>query len=190
MNFEIFNPLILFEVAWSTMIDLNVRIGFTYLASTAVIAFARRATIDAQIANNRDAAARVEALARGGVQIATLLLLREAGGEDVPAGDTYLSGWARAKDYRIETEDGGSLHLEILDAGSRLNLNAVLEARTATDTTSDETVAFLMDFFDKSTPTSTSTSASVIAGGATVISSPYRPRGRIVGVIEPPRARF
>ena len=119
------------------------------LLSTAVFAFVRRATIDAHIAVNRDSAARAEALARGGIQIATYLLLTDADDEGDAGGNSHLAGWARAKDYVIDTEDGGQLRVEILDSGARLNLNAVLEARKATDDVGDETVEFLVEFFSK-----------------------------------------
>jgi len=120
------------------------------LMSTAVIAFARRATIDSLIARNRDAAARADALARGGVQIAAFLIANDQGGEDgaVPT-NTHLSDWARAKDYQIETSDGARLRVDVRDSGSRLNLNAVLAARQATDLVGDETVEFLVEFLEK-----------------------------------------
>ncbi len=130
------------------MLALVLIIGL--LMSTAVIAFARRATIDSHIAHNRDDAARADALARGGIQIAIFLIRSdEAAGEDAPPGDSHLSSWARAKDYQIEPQDGGRLRLDILDSGARLNLNAVLGARDATDAVGDETIEFLVDFLDK-----------------------------------------
>jgi type II secretory pathway component PulK len=124
------------------------------LMSTVVIAFPRRATVDTHIAKNRDNAARAEALARGGVQIATFLIANGGSGDSegpAPDGNTHLSDWARARDYQIETEDGGRLRLEILDAGARLNLNAVLESRDATDAVGDETVEFLVELLAKVT---------------------------------------
>jgi len=124
------------------------------LLSVSVIAFARRATIDAQIAGNRDATARAEALARSGIQVATFVILRgdsqdETASEPLPPGDSHLSTWARLKDYRIQTEEGETLHLDVEDSGSRLNLNAVLEARAVTDAPGDETIEFLVEFFSK-----------------------------------------
>jgi general secretion pathway protein K len=130
------------------VLALVLVIGF--LLSTAVIAFARRATVDNAIAHNRDAAARAAALARGGVQIAAFLILSDQSGEqEGGTGGTYLADWARARDYQIEVEDGGTLHVEILDGGARLNLNAVLEARQATDAVGDETIEYLTELLTK-----------------------------------------
>ena len=124
------------------------------LLSVSVIAFARRATIDAQIAGNRDATARAEALARSGIQIATFVILKgdsqdETADDTPPPGDSHLSPWAQLKDYQIQTEDGETLRLEVEDSGSRLNLNAVLGARAVTDAPGDETIEFLVEFLSK-----------------------------------------
>lgn len=142
-------PLIRRKREGGIVLALVLIIGL--LMSTAVIAFARRATIDSLIARNRDAAARADALARGGVQIAAFLIASDQGDEDgaVPT-NTHLSDWARAKDYQIETADGGRLRVDVRDSGSRLNLNAVLAARQTTDLGGDdETIEFLIHFLEK-----------------------------------------
>jgi len=126
----------------------------TMLLSVAVITFARRATLDAQIAGNRDAAARAEALARGGIQIATFVILKGNAEEDeatdpLPPGDSYLSPWAQLEDSMIELDTGETLQIAVEDSGARLNLNAVLGARAVTDAPGDETIEFLVDFLSK-----------------------------------------
>ena len=50
---------------------------FIALLVSGVATFLRRATLDGMIARNRDLTARSEALARGGVQLATALLLQD-----------------------------------------------------------------------------------------------------------------
>ena len=52
-------------------------IFFIALLVSGITTFLRRATLDGMIAKNRDLVARSEALARGGVRIATALLLQD-----------------------------------------------------------------------------------------------------------------
>jgi type II secretory pathway component PulK len=47
------------------------------LLSAAVVSFIRRAVIDTVITRNHDAAAQAEALARGGVRLATALVVQD-----------------------------------------------------------------------------------------------------------------
>jgi len=102
-------------------------IVFLLLLISGVTAFQRRAVLDATIVDNRDALARAEGLARGGVRLAVALLLedrlREAAAE-MPL-ETRFDVWARARKLDLDLADGARLRLEIDDAGSRLNLNAL-----------------------------------------------------------------
>lgn len=108
---------------------LVVVLFFALMLSSTVATFLRKATIDAMIVRNREARARAEALARGGIRLATALLLddkyRETQGE-APPMDHEHELWARANDHPLTLEDGSSVVLHIEDAGAKLNLNAVI----------------------------------------------------------------
>jgi len=108
---------------------LVVILVFALLLTSSVATFLRRATVDSMIARNRDAASRAEALARGGVRLATVLLLEDALRDQDPdsVGDTLSDLWAQARYVEIPLEDGASLRLKIEDTGSRLNLNAIFQ---------------------------------------------------------------
>ncbi len=112
---------------------LVVILVFALLLSSTVATFLRKATIDAMIARNRDAAAQAEALARGGVQLAWALLLAdqladaEAEAAGTPAMATGQDVWARMSGIDLPAPGGGSLRLFIEDVGTKLNLNAVFQ---------------------------------------------------------------
>lgn len=119
------------------------------LLMTVVIGFSRRSIVDFHIARNRDAAAQADALARGGVQLATFLLLAdELAGDAAPPGDTYQDVWAQAENYEIATEDGGRLRVRVRDEGSRLDVNAVVPENAAAEA-SEEAVDFLIAVLEK-----------------------------------------
>ncbi|MCZ6462916.1 MAG: type II secretion system minor pseudopilin GspK [Proteobacteria bacterium] len=121
--------------------------------STAVITFLRRAVIDSAIVHNRDAVAQAEALARGGVRLATALLLEDLANETLGAGtgpgETLQDVWARVGKHVLMTQDGAELRLEIRDVGARLNLNALIDHRDPNATPEDDAQEFLVDLFDK-----------------------------------------
>lgn len=100
---------------------------FALLLVSSIATFLHRATVDTLGVRSRDAAQRAEALARGGLRLASALLLedrvREAeldfqaeGADDV---------WAQIGGRELDLGDGALLSLEIADAGARLNLNAL-----------------------------------------------------------------
>jgi type II secretory pathway component PulK len=135
-------------------IVLVVVLFFALLLAGTVATFARIALIDHMIVRNRDARARADALARGGIRLATALLLEDklgegnagkpaagtsdlnkpnkpavaAGGSGAakPALDHRNELWARVSGAPITFEDGSTLRLDIEDAASKLNLNAVV----------------------------------------------------------------
>jgi type II secretory pathway component PulK len=111
---------------------LLVVLFFALLLTSSITTFMRRATFDAMIARNREAAAQADALARGGVRLATALLMDDKQSEEAEgqAFDTYRDAWRQARHSEIATEGGGSLRLRIEDAGARLNLNALFDATT------------------------------------------------------------
>jgi len=137
---------------------LLIVLFFALLLSASIATFLKRATVDAILSRNRDAMARADALARGGVRLATALLIldkaTETGGtggtEDVRGTpmDTELDGWAQMKDTTIETRGGAKLRVDIEDAGSKLNLNALFELG-GEKPVSDRTEAFLLAFLER-----------------------------------------
>ncbi len=107
---------------------LVVVLVFALLLASTVATFLRRATVDTLIARNRDSAARAEAVARGGIRLATVLLLEDliqAGGAG--AADTHEDLWSQVGLAEIPIDEISSLRLQIQDAGERLNLNAVFQ---------------------------------------------------------------
>lgn len=108
-------------------IALVIVVFFVLLFTTAVTTFVRRASVDNLIARHRDAAREAEALARGGIELAKALLLEDRLHEQ-GAGfrvDSHDELWARASGTPLPVGDRAILTLRILDAGSRLNLNAL-----------------------------------------------------------------
>jgi type II secretory pathway component PulK len=109
---------------------LLVVLFFALLLASGVATFLRRSTVDAMISRNRDAAARAEALAHGGIRLGGALLLedrlREAAGASLPL-DTGQDPWAEGLD--LELANGDRLRVRVEDTGSRLNLNSLFEVR-------------------------------------------------------------
>ncbi len=121
---------------------------FVFLLTAGMASFVHRATVDAYITRNHDAAARAEALARGGVRLAVALLLQDLVEEQAGGGASIEAStdlWARLSGQEIPVPDGGLLSVRIEDAGSRLNVNALFgEAVDA-----DRREAFLEAFLEK-----------------------------------------
>jgi len=120
-----------------------------FVLITAVYAFQRRATIDVTIASNRLAAGEADALARGGLRVAevlvTIVRAKHAGagaGEqagngggtpqinlplDATSDATSVDAlWQGIGKFPIELEDDRTLRIEIEDEGAKLNLNALV----------------------------------------------------------------
>jgi general secretion pathway protein K len=107
---------------------LVVVLFFALLLAGTVATFQSRALIDHMIVQNRDSRARAEALARGGVRLATALLLEDKFQERQTnlAIDHGQELWARVSGQQIAFEDGSTLDVAITDVGAKLNLNAVM----------------------------------------------------------------
>ncbi|MBW2421690.1 MAG: general secretion pathway protein GspK [Deltaproteobacteria bacterium] len=128
--------------------------------SAAVVTFTRRAVMDRMIVRNRENLASAEALARGGVQIATgilagqtLLKISKLVGEDLPEtpiGDSTEDLSVRAGDYEIVTPSGGTLRIQIASSGTRLNLNSLMKRNKETKELEAHPSAeeFLVEFFE------------------------------------------
>jgi type II secretory pathway component PulK len=129
---------------------LVIVIFFIVLLFAAVATFLRRATLDAAIVRNRDYGARAEALARGGVNIAKILLVQDLIEEQAsrsPAIDSRDDLWAQVASFPLPpTEDGGTLRIQVEDAGARIGLNGIValeapDADSATTAAADEEAA-------------------------------------------------
>lgn len=120
---------------------------------TAVTAFQRRAMIDTTVSANRLDAAEADALARGGLRLAEVLLVvvrakqsandtapqNAIGGDADETGDLLGGGgsgggadalWQGLGNAPIDLGDGRFLRVEIEDEGSKLNLNALVPVPT------------------------------------------------------------
>jgi type II secretory pathway component PulK len=100
---------------------------FVLLSSAAIATFLTRATVDGFSAQNRDGAARAEALARGGVRLAIAALIADRLFENEAQFevDSAQDGWAQLAAVPLELPDGGLLRIRVEDAGTKLNLNAL-----------------------------------------------------------------
>jgi len=112
-------------------IVLVVVLFFALLLASTVATFARIALVDHMVVRNRDARARADALARGGIRLAEALLLEDKLGDqsDAPGRpklDHSGDVWARVSGTTIPFEDGSTLRIDIQDAAAKLNLNAVV----------------------------------------------------------------
>jgi type II secretory pathway component PulK len=133
---------------------LFIVLFFTLLLSASIATFVKRATVDAILSRNRDAMARTEALARGGVELAKAVLAQDRLA-DVTSGreriDSHLDTWAQAANIPIEIGNGARLRLRIADSGSRFNLNSLLNVETeqAGVSAGSQTELFLLEFLEK-----------------------------------------
>ena len=101
---------------------------FALLLVSSIATFERRAVVDAVISRNRENGLRAEALARGGLEFATALVLDDRLQEGAEPGlDSQLDLWHKTRDYPIPV-GGGTVRLTIRDTGELLNLNAVFNA--------------------------------------------------------------
>lgn len=131
---------------------LLVVLFFSLLLTVSVATFLRRATVDSMVVRNRDAAARADALARGGVRLAHGLLVQDRvleQADSVSPIDAFHDLWAAVSNREFEL-GGGTLRVNIEDAGARLNLNALFaldnQDRWAKR---EQTEAYLILLFEK-----------------------------------------
>lgn len=131
---------------------LLIVLFFALLLTGSIASFVKRATVDAMISNNRDAAASAAAIARGGVRLAQALLMQDALIEEasgLPGTDSTQDSWAQLRELAIPLGEG-TLRVEIEDTGVRLNLNALFESDGAGGRQAvDSTEPFLMAFLEK-----------------------------------------
>ncbi len=118
---------------------------FALLLTGSIATFQRRSMLDSMISKNRENAARAEALARGGVQLAKALLahdLIQDSSQGLTPLESRLDPWAELGRSDIPDGNGGLLRVQIEDAGSRLNLNALPHDH-------DQTEPFLQALLEK-----------------------------------------
>jgi general secretion pathway protein K len=121
---------------------------FVFLAVSAAVLFLQRTTFNALAIGNHDNAARAEALARGGVRLATALLIEDRVQEQAAAfaADSLADPWAQVRLAPLELPGGDVLRLTIEDAGARLNLNALFKDGAPVN---DEASQFLVALLNK-----------------------------------------
>jgi general secretion pathway protein K len=127
---------------------LVIVLFFVLLLTTAVTTFVRRAAVDSLVARNRDDARQAEALARGGVELAKALLIEDRMRETLSQlrVDSNDELWAQAASTPLPVGDDAVLHLQLLDSGARLNLNALFEDGKMR---SEQTLALLEQLFTR-----------------------------------------
>lgn len=129
-------------------IVLVIVLIFLLLLVGSVATFGRRATLDRTIASNRDSVARAEALARGGVRLATALILEDRIRDEQRQLDveTRWDVWARTRELSLPIAEDSRLSLVIEDAGARLNLNALFDEGNPLDAATE---VFLVELIDR-----------------------------------------
>jgi len=138
-------------------IALAIVLILIVLLVTAVYAFSRRAVINVNITQNRLAASKAEAAARGGLRLAEavvfMIRLQEQAGEagDDPTAAEALSAlglddaagadiWKQFENFPIELDAGNNVTIAIEEMSGRLNLNAlVVQSPTSEDDPSENT---------------------------------------------------
>jgi type II secretory pathway component PulK len=156
-------------------IILAIVLVLIFALITAVYSFQRNAIIDATISRNRVDAAEADALAKGGLRIAEVVvaivrakqLSDSAGGTgDAQPLDTPAAGinttdllWQGIENFPFDVGDDRSLKIEIEDEGAKLNLNALVAPLTS-DGGGDVGVAPLDDVADSDRDLEAGSSAS------------------------------
>ncbi len=127
---------------------------FLLIAGSTTATLVYRTTTDGLIAANRDAAARAEALARGGVQLALAVLAQDRLDEerDEFRVEARSDGWMQLSVAPLTTHDGGVLSVHIEDAGARLNLNALFSEGSTRDPLSEILLVALFERVRDSAP--------------------------------------
>ncbi|MGE4609698.1 MAG: type II secretion system minor pseudopilin GspK [Myxococcota bacterium] len=130
---------------------LLIVLFFALLLTSAVATFTRRSIVDAMVARNRDASGRAEALARGGVRLATAYLVQDkiAKASNPLPIETHLDLWAQLGSIEIPVAEGTTLRINIEDSGSLFNLNSVFDYNEGEFGAFQQTIPFLQDFFEK-----------------------------------------
>ncbi|MCS5634900.1 MAG: general secretion pathway protein GspK [Myxococcota bacterium] len=127
------------------------------LLSASIFSFLRRSMIDSMLARNREHAAAAEDLARGGISIATAVVFQDRFAKvmglmrNQHPGASLNDLWARVGESPLLTSWGGSLRITIEDAGSKLNLNALVPVGKTEEESqpSEEAENFLVEFLEK-----------------------------------------
>jgi type II secretory pathway component PulK len=128
------------------------------LLSAAILSFVRRSVVDSMMVRNRQATHSADALARGGIHVATGILFIQRYSEDIAAlenrgrgGTTLMDPWATLHQAPFETQGGEVLTIRIEDAGMRFNLNSLVPGWKPVEESQpeDEAEEFLADFIER-----------------------------------------
>jgi len=139
-------------------VALAIVLVVVMLLSLVAVTFASRSVTDGLISLNKDRAGQAQALARGGIRVATAVLYQVRVRQMVnpfvapePEIATDAAFWAAFADMPATTKDGSTLRLEIRDTASRLNLNALVPAEQSPSELTPESEAeeFLVAFLEK-----------------------------------------
>jgi len=119
---------------------------FVLLSVSGLATFLGVATLDRSSVYNRDLSARCEALARGGLRLATVLLLQDRLDEtrDGLRVESDQDLWQRATPVVWETQEG-TVQIRIEDAGARLDLNALFVDGAPRDSATEALLVALLD---------------------------------------------
>lgn len=139
-------------------VALAIVLVVVMLLSLVAVTFASRSVTDGLISVNKDRAAQAQALARGGIRIATAVLYQvrvrqtlQSFASAEPELATDASFWTTFKNLPTATSGGATLTLEIRDTASRLNLNALVPVEQQPSELAPESDAeeFLVAFLEK-----------------------------------------
>lgn len=120
---------------------------FVFLVVSASALFLQRTAFNERAIGNHDAAARAEALARGGVRLAMALVIDDRVREQRSEfrAESLRDAWAQARLAPLDFADGTTLRLTIEDAGSRLNLNALFQDGSPADPATETYLIALLE---------------------------------------------
>jgi general secretion pathway protein K len=129
---------------------LLIVLFFALLLTSSIATFTRRSLVDTVVARNREAAARAESLARGGISLASALLSLDRIAKQASALpiDSHLDAWYHLRAASLPVGEDATLRIQIDDSGALLNLNAVFDAANGGAPFS-ETEPFLRSLLDK-----------------------------------------
>lgn len=125
--------------------------------SASIFSFLRQSMMDSMLARNRELVTSAEDLARGGVAVAKAVIFHHRLSkllgllDNKNPGTTLDDLWAQTHQTPLTTPWGGRLVVTIQDAGSKLNLNALVPTGKTEEESqpTEEAEEFLVQFLEK-----------------------------------------